>query len=118
MNSALNNLSNPPTTKRRTKRDQNFGQPRFTLTERLQQQLPENGQDRYHVQAAYELLKDDDGRLVSVMSEGPFFRANRKDEAFRSWLDEVGGGFQESPQDALFPRLHGCCRFRGYSFCL
>jgi hypothetical protein len=28
---------------------------------------------------------------VSVMCEGPFFRADRKSREFREWLDAVGG---------------------------
>ncbi len=46
----------------------------------------ENSQDIEHVQRAYNLLKPG-GRLVAIMSEGPFFRQDKKATAFRDWLD-------------------------------
>lgn len=60
-------------------------------------------QDIDHILHAFELLKPG-GILVSVVSEGPFFRENRKSVEFREWLDEVGaeiidndaGAFKES----------------------
>lgn len=52
----------------------------------------EEGQDIDHVQHAYDLLADSgDAALVAVMSEGPFFRADRKATEFREWLEDVGG---------------------------
>ena len=60
----------------------------------------EEGQDRRHVQHAYELLKPG-GRLVAVMSEGPFFRERRGDVAFRDWLKQVGGASTKLPKDAF-----------------
>lgn len=63
----------------------------------------EVGQDILHVQHAYTLLALG-GWLVSVMSEGPFFRSDKKATAFREWLEDVGayshklepGSFKES----------------------
>ncbi len=39
------------------------------------------------------------GRLVAIMSEGPFFRW--ADQGFRDWLDEVGGESEQLPPDAF-----------------
>ena len=50
----------------------------------------EKGQDIDHIQHAQGLLAKN-GCLVSVISEGPFFRSDKKSEAFRTWLDDVGG---------------------------
>jgi 16S rRNA G1207 methylase RsmC len=47
----------------------------------------ENGQDIAHVEHAYELLSPG-GRLVTVMSEGPFFRQDKNAASFRNWLEE------------------------------
>lgn len=47
-------------------------------------------QDVDHVKHAYDLLNDDGG-LVSVMSESPFFRSDKKAVEFRQWLESVGG---------------------------
>lgn len=41
------------------------------------------------------------GRLVAVMSEGPFFRARAADKAFREWLDAVGGRSRKLPEGAF-----------------
>lgn len=46
--------------------------------------------DVTHVQHAYKNLKPG-GRIVSVMSESPFFRTDKTAIAFREWLGEVGG---------------------------
>jgi predicted RNA methylase len=56
----------------------------------------EKGQDAAHVQHAFSLLKPG-GRLVAVMSPGPFFRESRADSAFRVWFSEVGGTVEELP---------------------
>ncbi len=50
----------------------------------------EQGQDIDHVRHAHGLLAPG-GWLVSVVSEGPFFRQDKKAQAFRTWFDEVGG---------------------------
>lgn len=46
-------------------------------------------QDIDHVRHAYKFLKQG-GRLVSVMSEGPFFRNDKKAVEFRKWLEPIG----------------------------
>lgn len=66
----------------------------------------ENGQDIDHVKHAYELLKDG-GRIVSVMSMGPFFRNDRKATEFRAWFDNVGGYQEELPQGSFRESLTG-----------
>jgi 16S rRNA G1207 methylase RsmC len=60
-------------------------------------------QDIDHVLHAYNTCLKDGGRLVSIMSEGTFFRQNKKAVEFRKLLDEVGysieldeGAFKES----------------------
>ncbi len=60
----------------------------------------ERGQDREHVQRAYRMLKPG-GRLVAVMSEGPFVRQSNADKAFRQWLRAVGGRSRKLPADAF-----------------
>jgi len=60
----------------------------------------EDGQDIDHVRRAYDQLKPG-GRLVSIMSEGPFFRNDRKATTFRDWLEGVGG-FSESLPEGSF----------------
>ena len=60
----------------------------------------ENGADIEHVRHAFDQLAAD-GRLVSVMSEGPFFRSDRKAKEFREWLDEAGGESEQLPGDAF-----------------
>ena len=56
----------------------------------------ERGQDREHVRHAYGFLNPG-GRLVAVMSEGPFFRDRRADRAFRDWLDALGAEVERLP---------------------
>lgn len=60
----------------------------------------EKGQDIDHVRHAYELLKPG-GRLVSIMSEGPFYRSDKKATEFRKWLDEVGGTSEKLPEKSF-----------------
>jgi hypoxanthine-guanine phosphoribosyltransferase/ribosomal protein S18 acetylase RimI-like enzyme len=48
----------------------------------------ENGMDMTHVQRAYQMLNPG-GRVVAIMSEGPFFRSDAKSLAFRDWLDSL-----------------------------
>lgn len=50
----------------------------------------EEGQDIEHVMHAYECLNDE-AALVSVMSEGPFFRGDQKSINFRVWLERHNG---------------------------
>jgi inorganic pyrophosphatase len=49
----------------------------------------EKRQDVAHVRHAFELLKPG-GRIVAIMSEGPFFGQDKTATEFRGWLDEVG----------------------------
>lgn len=56
----------------------------------------ENGQDIDHVRHAFNHLRDG-GRLVAVMSPGPFFRQDRKAQEFRAWFDERGGEKYDLP---------------------
>jgi len=60
----------------------------------------ENGQDIDHVRHAATLLNGG-GRLVAVMSEGPFFRQDAKAQEFRQWLEELGGVTEPLPEDAF-----------------
>ena len=46
-----------------------------------------NQQDIDHVLHAFDFLTDD-GVLISVVSEGPFFRMNKKSIQFRKWLED------------------------------
>jgi len=54
----------------------------------------EKGQDIEHVMHAYSLLNDG-GRIVSIMSESPFHRSEKKYQAFREWIDELGAEVEE-----------------------
>lgn len=60
----------------------------------------ERGQDMDHVQHAYELLKPG-GRVVAIMSEGSFFRGDKKATAFREWLDEHNGTDEKLPEGSF-----------------
>lgn len=53
----------------------------------------EDGQDAEHVMHAYELLAPG-GRLVSLLSPGPFYRNDRKARDFRAWIDTIIGDEQ------------------------
>lgn len=53
--------------------------------------------DAEHVQHAYSLLKPG-GRLVAIMGEGVFYGQDKKAQAFREWLDEVGGTSEKLPE--------------------
>ena len=46
--------------------------------------------DMEHVRHAYKLLKPG-GKLVAIMSEGPFSNSQKVHREFREWFDEVGG---------------------------
>lgn len=56
----------------------------------------ERGQEIEHVRHAFALLRPG-GRIVSVMSPGPFFRSDRRSEEFGEWFDEAGGDKYELP---------------------
>lgn len=59
----------------------------------------ERGQDAVHVMQMYQLLKPG-GKLVAIMSEGPFFRGDKKSTVFRAWLESVHG-WSESREAAF-----------------
>lgn len=60
----------------------------------------EKGQDIDHVRHAYDLLKPG-GKLVAIMSEGPFFRNDKKAKEFREWLESVGGRSEKLPEGSF-----------------
>lgn len=60
----------------------------------------EAGQDIQHVMKAYTLLSPG-GKLVSVMSEGPFFRGDNRSQMFRDWLEKTGGWSDRLPADSF-----------------
>jgi len=60
----------------------------------------ENLQDVDHVMRAYKQLSDT-GRLVAIMSPSPFFRSDKKCEAFRAWFDNLGGEKIELPEGSF-----------------
>lgn len=60
----------------------------------------ERGQDAEHVQHAFDRLKPG-GRVVAIMSNGPFFRSDKKSEAFRQWLESVDGSHEELPEGSF-----------------
>ncbi|WP_298865083.1 hypothetical protein [uncultured Gimesia sp.] len=60
----------------------------------------EKGADIEHVLHAFSLLAPN-GKLVAIMSEGPFFRNDNQATEFRNWLDEVGGESEQLPEDAF-----------------
>lgn len=53
-----------------------------------------------HVRHAWQFLKEG-GKLVAIMSEGPFFR--ERDKAFREWLDEIGAESEKLPAGSFKP---------------
>lgn len=58
-----------------------------------------NGADIDHVRHAYNLI--DEGELISIMSEGSFYRSDKKATSFRLWLDEVGGHSEQLPPNTF-----------------
>ncbi len=60
----------------------------------------EKGQDMEHVRHAYGLLNPN-GKLVAIMSEGAFFRRDKKAEEFRAWLEEAGGWSEQLPEGSF-----------------
>ena len=51
-------------------------------------------QDVDHIRHMYDCLTED-GVMVTICSESPFFRTNKKSVEFRKWLDEVGAEVEE-----------------------
>ncbi len=60
----------------------------------------ENLQDIDHVRHAYDLLKPG-GKFVSIMSESPFFRSDKKATEFRDWLDGKNGYDEKLPENSF-----------------
>lgn len=60
----------------------------------------EEGQDIDHVSHAYRRLAPG-GNMVSVMSEGPFFRSDKKAVAFRNWLEKIDGKSYKLPPQSF-----------------
>lgn len=60
----------------------------------------EHGQDMEHVRHAWDFVRPG-GRLVAIMSEGTFFRSDRKARDFREWLESVGGEEEQLPQGSF-----------------
>ena len=60
----------------------------------------EEGQDILHVRHAHKCLVDG-GAMVAIMSEGSFFRKDKRATAFRDWLEQVGGTSEKLPSDAF-----------------
>lgn len=58
-----------------------------------------NGADIDHVRHAYDLLTE--GALVTIMSEGCFFRSDKKAIAFREWMNHVGGTSEKLPAETF-----------------
>lgn len=58
------------------------------------------GADIEHVRHAFEMLKAG-GKLVAIMSEGPFFRSDQQAKGFRDWLDSVGGESEKLPEGSF-----------------
>ena len=59
-----------------------------------------NRRDANHVQHAYSLLKPG-GRVVAIVGEGVFFGQDKVAQAFREWLDEVGGTAEKLPEGSF-----------------
>jgi phospholipid N-methyltransferase len=60
----------------------------------------ENGQDIDHVRKAFDLLAPG-GKLVAIMSRGPFFRSDGKATEFRTWLEDNGGIYEDLPDGSF-----------------
>lgn len=56
----------------------------------------ENLQDIDHVRHAFDKLKSG-GRLVAIMSPGPFFRDTAKAQSFREWFANLAGEEYDLP---------------------
>ena len=61
----------------------------------------ENGQDMDHVRHAFDANLKPGGKLVAIVSEGPFFRQDAKATAFRDWLASVGGKSEKLPEGSF-----------------
>jgi tRNA G37 N-methylase Trm5 len=59
-----------------------------------------NGQDIDHVLHAWNFIEE--GYLVAIMSEGVFYRSDKKSTAFCAWLDTVGGTSEKLPDGTFY----------------
>lgn len=50
----------------------------------------ENGADAIHIMRAFRHLAPG-GRLIAIMSPGPFYRSDSKSREWREWFDRLGG---------------------------
>ncbi|MBY3789589.1 hypothetical protein HPQ32_14280 [Photobacterium carnosum] len=64
-----------------------------------------NDMDIDHVQHAYEMLKPG-GRMVAIVSSMAGNRQNKKNKAFREWLDDLAAEEQMLPDDAFKASLN------------
>ncbi|WP_136039967.1 LPD38 domain-containing protein [Photobacterium damselae] len=64
-----------------------------------------NDMDIDHVQRAYEMLKPG-GRMVAIVSSMAGNRQNKKNKAFREWLDDLAAEEQMLPDDAFKASLN------------
>lgn len=60
----------------------------------------EKGMDAEHVMRAHQHVKPG-GKVVAIMSEGPFFRQDKKSQAFRDWLEANGGTSEKLPEGSF-----------------
>ncbi len=62
--------------------------------------------DVEHVRRAFDMLKPG-GRLVAIMSEGPFFGSDKKATGFRDWLESMGGTSEKLPPNTFMQDKSG-----------
>lgn len=60
----------------------------------------EKGLDIEHVQHAFDVLAPG-GRLVAIMSEGPFYRADKQSTYFRKWLEDLHGTSEKNSEGSF-----------------
>lgn len=60
----------------------------------------EKRQDVAHVRRAFDLLAEG-GKMVAIMSEGPFFGQDATAVDFRAWLGSVGGRSEKLPEGSF-----------------
>tara|TARA_R110001592_G_scaffold182549_1_gene425859 strand:+ start:14661 stop:16475 length:1815 start_codon:yes stop_codon:yes gene_type:complete len=53
-----------------------------------------------HVIHSFKFLKPG-GKLIAVMSPGPFFRMDKKSKSFRNWLGELDGYYEDLPENSF-----------------
>lgn len=56
-----------------------------------------DGRDIEHIRHAYSLLKPG-GRVVAIMGEGAFVQSMKRAQAFRDWVEEMGGTVEKLPE--------------------